>query len=103
MWNNNLAKFLICSLIQFSDLVEYLKLEDEMSVLMVLVGDINLFWDDRDQLNEYLPKHFNLEHKDYPTEQAPCSGSRNGLIFSRYMFLIFKPLSWTFILLYCIN
>jgi hypothetical protein len=77
--------------LQYSDLVDYLGLEGELSVQMVLVGDFNISEDDRAKLNEYLRKHFHLELRNDPAEQTTLSGSCIDLTFSGYMHLICKP------------
>jgi hypothetical protein len=77
--------------LQYSDLVDYLGLEGELSKLMVLVGDFNISEDDRAKLKKYLPKHFHLELKNDPAEHTTLSGSCINLTFSRYRHLICKP------------
>jgi hypothetical protein len=80
-------------LLHYSDLVDYLGLEGELSVPMVIVGDFNISKDNRAKLKEHLSKHFHLELKNDPAEQTTLSGSCIALTFSRYtrMHLICKP------------
>jgi hypothetical protein len=85
---NDLAMFLTSWLLQYSDFVDYLGLEGELSVPMALVGDFNISEDDQAKLKEYLRKHFHLELKNDPAEQTTLSGSCTDLTFSRYMHLI---------------
>jgi exonuclease III len=74
--HNDLAMLFTSWLLQYSDLVvDYLGLEGELSVPMVLVGDFNISEDDRAKLKEYLRKHFHLELKNDPAEQTTLSGS----------------------------
>jgi exonuclease III len=88
---NDLAVFLTSWLLQYRDLINYLGLEGEVSVPMVLVGDFNISEDDQAKLKEYLHKHFHLELKNDPGKQTMLSGSCINLTFSRYMHLICKP------------
>jgi hypothetical protein len=65
---NDLAMFLTSWLLQYSDRVDYLGLEGELSLPMVLVGDFNISENDGVKLKEYLRKHFHLELKNDPAE-----------------------------------
>jgi hypothetical protein len=78
---NDLAMFLTSWLLQYSDLVDYLGLEGELSVPMVLVGDFNISEYNRAKLKEYLCKHFHLELKNDPAEQTMLSGRCIDLTF----------------------
>lgn len=55
---------------------------------MVLVGDLNLFEYDREQLKEFLGKHFYWELENYLTEQATLSGNCYDFSLPRYQLLM---------------
>lgn len=71
-----------------SDLVNYLVLDNEMSVPVMLVGDLNIPEDDWKKLKEYLPENFDLE---FPAELFILSGSCIELLLSRYINLSCDP------------
>lgn len=75
---NDLAKSLTGWVLQQSDLVDYMGLDGEMIVSVVLARAFNFFEEDRDQIKKDLRKNFNLE----------LSGSYVNFNFSRYMRLI---------------
>lgn len=67
---NHLGMLFIGWLLLCSDLADYLGLECEMNVLVVLVEDNNFYKDDRDKLKQFRRKRLNLELKNYATEQT---------------------------------
>lgn len=84
---NDLATFLTNWQLQYSDPVDYFRLEDDMTAPIVLDGDFNLFENDRDILKDYLRKQL----KNYPSEHTTLTGSCINLTFSRYIHLVCEP------------
>lgn len=71
-----------------SDLVDYLGLDVEMNVLMVISNPPE---NDRDKLLEYPRKPFNMEMKNHPVEQIALIDGYIHLTSSRPMHSIYNP------------
>lgn len=71
--------------------VIFWRIRNEMSLPVVLVGDLNRSGDDWDKLTNYLRKQSNLELNKHPAEQTTHSESSFDLLFSIY---IYAPNLW---------
>lgn len=84
------GRFLTSWLLQCNDLVDYLSMEWQMGVLMVLIRDFHLSEDGRDKLKDYPPIRFNLKLKNNPEEQTTLISSCINLTFPKHIYFIFK-------------
>lgn len=62
--------FLTSCLLQSSDFTDYLGLEDEISVPMMLLRDLNLFEDDLGKLERIPARIIRLEFQKYPPKDV---------------------------------
>lgn len=84
---NDLALFVTSWLLQYRNLVDYSRLESEITVAMMLVGDFIVYEDDRRQIERKLAKTLKLGTliNNYLAEQTIPSDSCIDLTFSRHM------------------